>query len=151
MEARSLQARKMLQEILKAPNLTEAMQANFGAVDDFFVHAINEEREAARKSGDLEKIGKLQQISDLLQEASAPPPEFGLIEELLDAEDDAARRAWLEAHREEISPQFMDTLTSLMAQTQSSEDKELGDRLQKAYRSALRFSMEANLNNAKSA
>jgi hypothetical protein len=146
MEARSAQSREMLQEILKAPDITDAMQANFGAVDDFFVHAIHEEMEAARKSGDLDKLGTLQQITDLLQEASAPPPEYGLIEELLDAGDDASRRAWLESHREEITPQFMDTLTSLLAQSQSSEDKDLIDRLQIAYRSALRFSMEANLN-----
>ncbi len=96
MEARSAQSREILLEILKAPNVSEAMQANLGAVDDFFVHALNEEMEAARKKGDLEKLGKLREITDILQEASAPPPEFGLIEELLDAGDDAARRAWLE-------------------------------------------------------
>ncbi len=145
-EARNAQSREMLNEILQAEDIPEAIQASLGAVDDFFLHYLNDELEAARKSGDLGRLGKLQQVMNVLQEASAPPPEFTMIEELLEAPDEEGRRSWLESHREEITPQFMDTMTSLLAQSQSSEDKELLERLQGAYRSALRFSMQANLN-----
>jgi hypothetical protein len=146
MEVRTAQARELLNEILKEENISEATQASLDGIDDFFVHIVNEELEAARQAGDLGKLGKLQQVVNVLQQASAPPPEISLIEELLEVPDEIARRQWLEAHRQDLSPQFMDTLTSLMAQSQSSEDKELAERLQNVYRSALRFSMEANLN-----
>ena len=53
--------------------------------------------------------------------------------------------SYVESHREEITPQFIETMTSLLAQSQSSEDKEMLDRMQAAYRSALRFSMQANM------
>ncbi len=146
MEARNAQSREILDEILQSANIPEATQANLGAMDELFLRNLNSELEAARKSGDLGKLGKLQQVMNVLQEASAPPPEITMIEELLEASDEEARRAWLESHRDEITPEFMETLTSLLAQSQSSEDEELLEHLQAAYRSALRFSMQANLN-----
>jgi hypothetical protein len=145
-EARTVQTKKLLNEILQAKDIPEEMTANLGAVDEFFVNVLNEEMESSRKAGNLDRLGKLQQVIGVLEQASAPPAEFTLIEELLEATDESARRAWLDAHHQEITPQFMDALTSLLAQSQASDDKELLGRLQAAYRSALRYSMEVNLN-----
>jgi hypothetical protein len=144
MEARATQSRQLLQTILQAPNVTEAVQQNLPAVDDFFIQQLNSELEAARKSGDLTRLGKLQEVVEVIQTANTPP-EVMLVEEMLDLPDDATRQAWLESHKEEITPQFIDTLTSLVAQTQKSEDKDLQARLQAVYRAALRFSMQANM------
>jgi flagellin-specific chaperone FliS len=82
---------------------------------------------------------------DVIQNASAPPPEIELAEELMGAEDEAGRRQILEAHATEITPEFLQLLSSLMAQLEQQDQKELSQRLQEAYRSALRFSMQANL------
>jgi hypothetical protein len=145
MEVRTAQAKEALNQILQAKDVTEAVQNNLDLVDDFFLHILNDELSAARKSGDLERLNNLQKVINVIQEANAPPEEFGLIEELMEATDESARQAWLASHRDQITPQFMDTLTSLVTQTQSSEDTELLERLQAAYRSALRFSMSENL------
>jgi hypothetical protein len=145
-QARAGQARQLLDALLKSDNVTEATQKALPAIDEFFEDVLEGEFESARKSGDLGKISKLQDIKKVIDEASAPPPEVALINDYLDIEDEQGRKAWLEAHRADISQGFMDTLTGLLVQSQSgNQDAELVSRLQTAYRSALRFSMEANL------
>lgn len=145
MEERANHSKQQLDKILNSPDILEATQQNLPNIDEFFVQVLNSELAAARQAGDLSRIEKLQKVVSVLQQASAPPPEVALIEELLDAEDEQARRAWLEAHEPEITPEFIDTLTALLTQSQSSEDEDLQERLQAAYRSALRYSMEVNL------
>ncbi len=145
MAVRSAESRKLLNKILQAPNITEAIQQSLPAVDDLFVQVLDEDMADARKAGDLGRLEKLQTVLNVLKQASAPPPELALIEELLAVEDEAGRRAWLETHRKEITPELMETMTALLAQAQNGEDEELLSHLQAAYRAVLRFSMEANL------
>ena len=145
MAARTAEARKLLDKILQSPDIAEATQQSLAAVDDLFIQVLDEVLAETRKAGDLVKLEKLQAVTNVLQQASTPPPELALIEELLAVEDDAARRAWLEAHRSELTPEFMETMTALLAQAQNGENEELLAHLQTAYRSVLRFSMEANL------
>jgi len=145
MEVRAAQARQLLEKILKSKDISEATLQNLRSIDDFFVQALNTEMDVARKKGDLEKIGQLQQIVNTLQQASTPPAEVELIEELLDAPDEQTVQAMLDKHRQEITPEFIDTLTTLMNQTQSNQDPDLQYKIQMVYRMALRYSMEVNL------
>jgi hypothetical protein len=146
MALRKAETQKLLANILQSPNIAEAAQQSLPAVDDLFIQVLEEVMAETRKEGDLGKLEKLQTIVNVLQQASAPPPELALIEKLLSVEDDAGRRAWFEAHRSELTPEFMNTLTALLTQAQNGEDGELLSHLQNAYRAALRFTMEANLN-----
>jgi hypothetical protein len=146
MSLRAAEARKLLDKILQSPNITEATQQNLAVVDDLFVQVLDNVMEETRKAGDLAKLEKLQSVVNVLKQASTPPPELALIEELLGIEDDSGRRAWLEVHRKELTPEFMETMTALLAQAQNGEDEELLSHLQSAYRAVLRFSMETNLN-----
>lgn len=144
MEARSLRAHQILDALLQSANPQEALIQNLPAVDEFFLHALDDEMEKARKAADLEKIGKLQQMQDVLEQASAPPPELALIEEFLHAEDEATLQQMMESHRAEITPEFLDLLTSLVARPQEEQDPELMARIQTVYQTALRISMQAN-------
>jgi hypothetical protein len=135
----------LLNTLLTAADIKEATAQSLPAIDEFFLQVLNEEMEEARKKADLERIAKLKQVEQVLQEASAPPPEFALVEEFLDAPDEQALQAKLEAHRQELTPEFMEVLTSLVARTQSSDEPELSQRLQGIYRLALRMTMQANL------
>jgi hypothetical protein len=138
--------RALLNEILAAENVEEAAGEALGAMDDFFAEALRGELQAAREAGNLERIGKLQKVVEVIQSASAPPPEIALAEELMGAETEDARRQMLEAHASEITPEFLQVLTSLMTQLEQQGDQpELAQRLQDTYRSALRFSMQSNL------
>lgn len=143
--ARAKEARELLDAILEAEDVGDAMLQNLQAVDEFFLEELNRAMDAARKQGDLGQIGKLQKINDTLQQVSAAPPEVALIEELLEAPDDQSRREIMQAHKEEITPEFLSALANIATQVQSSDDKELTDRVTALNRQALRFSMEQNL------
>lgn len=146
MEERMQQARKNLNAIIASANVKEMMTQNLGVVDEFFVQVFNEEMEAARKAGDLDRIGKLKQVEEVVDQASTPPPEVALIQELIEAaaSDDELNKK-LEAHKNEITPEFMDILSNLLTRTESGEDAEIKTRMSKVFSSALRITMSANL------
>lgn len=145
MEARSKEAKRVIDAILQTEDPGQALMQNLHVVDDFFLHELNAAMEAAQGSGDLEKIGKLQKMAAVLQQLSSAPPEMALIEELLEAEDDQTRRSLLEEHADEITPEFLSALGNIAAQVQESDDAELIKRVADLNRLAMRFSMEQNL------
>jgi hypothetical protein len=146
MEARAGQANQLLKEILSSPDVTQATEQNLGRIDEFFLQTLEMELEASRKSGDLERIAQLQKVMAVIQAASAPPPEISLIEDLVDAPDAASRRKLLEDHRDQITPEFMQALSSLITQiSESDQDPVLVERFKEVNREVLHFSMQANL------
>jgi hypothetical protein len=146
LEARASQARKLLEDILAAKDITAATQESLDRVDDFFIRALNEKLEASRKSGDLDLIGKLQQINGLIQRATTPPPEIQFIEDLLDAPDEESRQSLLEKNEDKITDEFLQVLSGLASQImETQQDPELVERFKAVNRHVLRFSMQANL------
>jgi hypothetical protein len=138
-------ARATLNKILDAADIEEAVSQAIPEIDDFFAEVLREETQKAREANNQDRIAKLQKLVDVIQQASTPPADFALAEELMGAENDAARREILEAHADEITPEFLQMLSQLVAQLDQQGQKEVAQRLQESYRSALRFSMEANL------
>jgi len=146
MQDRLSQAKKNISAITQAKDIKEAMLQNLALVDEFFVQAFNEEMDTARKAGDLEKISKLKQIEEVVEKASAPPPEVALIQELLEVSDSETNlQKKLEEHKTEITPEFMDILSNLLVRTETGDDIELKSRLNLVFSAVLRFSMAANL------
>ncbi len=146
MEERVSQSRKNLDTILQSKDIKETMTQNLSLVDEFFVQVFNEEMESARKAGDLEKISKLKQVEEVVDQASAPPPEVALIQEFLEAaESDQELDKKIEEHKKDITPEFMDILSSLLVRTESGEDAELKLRMNKVFGAALRVTMTQNL------
>lgn len=146
LQAQLDQGRKLLNTILSAKNMEEAIAEHAQEIDEFFVEALNNELEIARKDANLERIAKLNQINQILEKASAPPPEIALMEEMLQAADDDARRKILEANSEMITPEFIQLMAGLISQSeQQGQPPELLDQLQQAYRVALRYSMEQSM------
>lgn len=144
-EARMVQSRSLLNELLGADDIAEATLQNLPEIDEFFVQSLNGELEAARQQGQTERLEKLRTVVDTLQRASAPPPEVELIQELLDAPGQKARREILESRMEEVTPQLLDALTALLNQAQSGGDQALAGKLRDIHKLAVRMSMEANL------
>jgi len=134
-----------LNEILAADDITEAAVAALPEMDDFFAEALRSELQKARDENDLDRQNKLQQVIQVIQQASTPPPGIGLAEELMGAENEEERQKFLEEHADEITPDFLQMLMTLMGQLEQQGQPELSQRMQEAYRSALRFSMQTNL------
>lgn len=145
MAARARAAHDLVEAILKSENVGQAMIENLPAVDELFLQELQRIQEEARRQGDLEKLSKLQQITDVLQKATSAPPEVALIEQLLEAPDDETRRQLLNENQDSITPEFLSTLASIASQIENGQDQELSERLKAVHRQALRFSMERNL------
>ncbi|MBN2147442.1 MAG: CpXC domain-containing protein [Anaerolineales bacterium] len=144
-EERSLRARQLLNALLQAADTREATIQNLPAIDEFLLHVFDEEMEIARKKGDLDRISRLKQIQEVIEEASAPPPELALIEELLDSPDDDSLLRSIEARRDEITPEFMEMLTGLAARPQEGQDPQITERIQALYKAVLRLSMQGKM------
>lgn len=136
------QSHQLIEAILETDNLDEAISQSMPAVDEIFLHEVEEMQKEARTRGDLDRSTKLQKILDLIQQASSTPPELALVEEYLDANDDTSRNSFLESHQDQITQEFLDLLANFALQVQSQEDKQLSDHVIAAHRYATRFSMQ---------
>lgn len=145
-EARSAQARQLLNKVLEAEDVVQALTSYSPQIDEFFVNAIQIELDQARQAGDLEKISKLNQLDELVKQASAQPPEIQFLEELLDAPDEESRQQLLEENKQKITPEFFQFLSGLMTQiADSDQEPELKEKIKAVNRQALRYSMQMNL------
>jgi hypothetical protein len=146
-QKRYQEAHQLLEEILTAPDIEKATQEHLEQFDDFIAQAIRTEVENARKANDLERLDKLQKMIAVIEAASAPPPQVELIQELLQAPDEAARVKIMDGHREMINQEFLQLMDGLINETQTNnQSPELVNALQIVYRSALRYSMQSKLN-----
>lgn len=146
MEKRIAQARKNIDDLINAPIIEDAMRENLAVVDDFFLQALNEAMENARKAGDLDRIGKLQKIADVLNEASAPPEEYALIEELVNIDNETELKEKLEGMKDKLTPAFLEAVSTLVAQAEAGEEnKELLAKFNLIYSLALKMSMSAKM------
>lgn len=138
-------ARQILNTILNSSNVDEATKQSLPVVDDIFIQVLGQELEASRKKGDLERIGKLRQVEEVIRKASAPPPELAFLNDLVNTPDDKAMQALLESRKQEVTPELLESLTQLVAQPQSEQDPEVNQRLQNLFQLVVRLLMEANI------
>jgi hypothetical protein len=139
-------SRKLLNQILAAENVETATQEHLGELDAYFVEVLQQELNTARSNGDLERIAKLQQVNGVLEKASAPPPELALIEQLLEAPSYDERMKLLQEKSEMVTPEFVQMLSALIAQSEEQQPPEVVTALKEIYRIALRVSMMSALN-----
>jgi hypothetical protein len=143
---RTESAQQLVNEILEAEDLNQAIQQHAPEIDEFFVQAVQQSLEEARNGGDLEKSAKLSQLEEVISQATAQPPEVEFLEELLEAEDEATRQELIESNKEKITPEFFQMLSGLMNQvSETSQDPELVEKVKAVNRQVLRFSMQSSL------
>ncbi|MDD5369436.1 MAG: CpXC domain-containing protein [Anaerolineaceae bacterium] len=146
-------ARKLIEALVKTDAIEQNIQRVMPAVNDLFIEVLRTEIDQARQKNDQPRLQKLEQIAKVIQTVSAPPPGVALIEELIGAKTEQEREKMLDHHRDEITPEFLDTFNNLIMQIEgqpspSNDDKALVEQIQSAYRAALRFSMQTNLKKA---
>jgi hypothetical protein len=144
-EARMIRALEMLESIISSNNIPETIQQFIPGIDEFFIRVLEQKLTEARESGDLQRIEKLNQVDEIIQQISETPPEIGFIEELVNAPSEQVMQEILEANKQVITPEFLDMLTTLISRTETEEQVELSERLQVVYKLALRYSMEMNI------
>ena len=151
LEARYKTAQNLIDKILAQEDVGKAVQDNLDTFTQEAVDLVQTMHRQASEKNDYLQLGKLQKISEVLQAASAPPPEVALIERLLDAPDEAAVEKMLAANEKMINDSFMEALNGLVAQIDSqsqqgnAEAKKVGEKLQLVYKTALKFSMKKKM------
>ncbi len=143
---RSDAAQQLLDQILEAEDVTQAIQQNAPAIDEFFVQAVQQSLDEARQSGDLERSAKLSQLEAVIRQATAQPPEIEFIEELLEAEDEATRQELLDSNKDKVTPELFQMISGLMNQvTETNQDPVLVEKIKAINRQVLRYSMQSIL------
>jgi hypothetical protein len=148
MEVRYKQAQDFVEGILAKDDIEKATRESLDAFSQDAVDVVNQLLRQASEKNDYTRMGKLQKMVQVLQEASAPPPEVAFIEKLIDAPDDAAVEKMLKENDALVNDQFVEALSGLVAQMDSqdnAEAKALGEKLSKVYKIALKYSMKKKM------
>lgn len=136
------QTRKLLDAILASPNPGEATKEHIEEIDEYFMQLVDQELKNARAAADLNRIGRLQKITAVIEEASAPPPEIAFIEQLLELESYDERMKLMQSKAEMVTPEFTQMLSGLIAQTEAqNQPDELVNKLKEINRIAVRITM----------
>jgi len=142
MQAEFQHSREILEKILATEDIEKAIMQNADAINDFFIQNLENELKNARKSGDLERINKLEQVMVFIERATAPSEEIQLLEELLDFEDQKQLEKKVEANIEKITPEFISAVNSVIIQSEESgAGEELTEKLKNVHKTVLRSSM----------
>jgi len=148
-EEHVIQVREVIASIAQSSDVKTAMLQALPVVDEYFIRELNTSLEKARNDGDLELIGKYQQMIEVIQQAAQRPPEVQLIEELLSIPEDVNQESgWksiLDQNQDLVTPEFLSTLANIASQAESSDDRELANQLRRLNRVVLRYSMEKQL------
>ncbi|MCZ2122551.1 MAG: hypothetical protein LC108_09830 [Anaerolineales bacterium] len=147
-EARQKQAQTFVEQLLEQEDIEKATQANLENFTQDAVDVANQLLQRASEQNDYACMGKLQKMLQVLQAASAPP-EFALIEQLLQLPDDAAVEQAFEQNAEMLSQQLVDALggltTQLEGQSDNPEAQAMSEKLNRFYKIALKKLMQKNM------
>jgi len=145
LEARLEVAQTNLTALLATENPIETLQQNPRVIDDFFLQVLNQNLQQATQDGNAEMQAKLQTLLDQIQGMLTPGYNPQLLQSLVEAADDAERSKILDENSEEITPEFVESLSGMMLQLQESEDQELAEKIRAAYRATLKMSMKNSM------
>ena len=140
-QARVQAVRDLIEQILSAENMEQAVLQALPAVDDFFLGVLEQELLAARQKGDLQRSARLNQIVETLQKLTAPPPQVALLEALVNTPDPQARQQLLERNAQLVDQNLAETLARLVADYQGRSDvpQSLKDHLSTVHQEVVRF------------
>lgn len=145
LQARLNVAQRNLETLLQQVRPVEVLQQNAAVLDDFFLQVLNQNLADAEEKKDKPRMEKLRALMLAIQQLISPGYNPDLLNDLLEAADDEARKKVIEANKDEITPEFVESLSAMMLQLQESPDKELAEKVRAAYRAALKASMQRGM------
>jgi hypothetical protein len=151
LEARFKQATDFVENLLKQEDVEKATRESIEGFTQDSVEVVNQLLRQASEKNDYTRMGKLQKMAQVLQEASAPPPEVAFIEQLIQLPDDAAVEKMLADNDAVITDQFLEALSGLVAQMDAqaeqgnTEAQPLAQRLGEVFKIALKYSMKKKM------
>jgi hypothetical protein len=146
-EARVAEAGALLQALLQAENLDEALAQALPGVDDLFLSLLAANLQAAQQRGDSKTLEKLLEIDRRLREIirETLPPGLQLAQEVLDESDEGTAQGRIEEAGEALDDDFLNTLLSMVQRLESAGDAEGASRVQRLHRYAVGVSMRRKI------
>jgi len=125
------EAQQILEAILAAPDMREAIADNMARIDDAFMHVVDARMAHAQQSGRADEVEKLRRIQEevinLVQ--GETPPEVQLLSQLVNAPDKAGRERLMGAAADMVSPELVQVVDMLREQANEAGQPELAKRL----------------------
>jgi hypothetical protein len=150
LEARFKAAQEFIEGLLAQEDVEKAVRENLDGFSQDTVELAQTMLRQASEKNDYARMGKLQKMIQVLQQASTPP-EIAFIEQLLDLPDEATIEQVLTQNIDVLSDEFMQALSGLVAQMDgaasqgSKEAESILEKLQMVYQVALRISMKKQM------
>ncbi len=123
-------AERVLRKLMTAEDLDKAIEEHLKEIDDTFLYVLALNIDAAEKQGLWDIAQSLQAIWDAIvrKVRGDVPPELAFLEELL-ALPREERRAYLEAHRDLVTPELIELLGLLIEDLERRGIKEEAQQL----------------------
>jgi hypothetical protein len=146
-EARLAQSAAVLQALVEAEDLDQAIERALPAVDDLFLGLLAANLQAAQERGDQKTLDRLTEIDRRLQLLirESLPPGLQLAQQVLDTPDEPAARAHIDAAGEALDDDFLNTLLSMVQRLESAGDADGAARVQRLHRYAVGVSMRRKM------
>ncbi|HKY83771.1 MAG TPA: CpXC domain-containing protein [Anaerolineales bacterium] len=150
-EARLAEAGAVLQMLVQAEDLEEALQAALPAVDELFLSLLSANLQAARERGNAATLNRLTEIDRRLREiiAESLPSGLRLAQEVLSENDDAAALRRIDEAKDGVDQEFLNTLLSMAQRLEERGDAGAAARVERLHRHATGVSMRQKLAKAK--
>jgi len=145
-------AGELLQTLVSSEDIHQATAEHVEEISDIFIQVLSRALQEAKKNNEQEELKKLEQIVAVLQEASTPPPEYELLQQLLETTDAASLDKLIQENAEKITSEFTGFLGGALAQTEArageqvdAENQATLERLDAVYKAVLKFSMKRSM------
>jgi len=145
-------AKEIINTIIEGESIEESLIRNIDQIDQIFVQTLSSELELSKRENLTEREEKLENLLHKIQELTNPP-ELKMVEKLLSAADDEGElENLMENSKDQISPQLIDYMTSIISNFEEKINDAEGEdrdemegtltRLKTVYNAALRRSMK---------
>lgn len=125
------EAQETLDEILNAPDMAAALDANLGRIDEAFMHVLEARLVHAEQSGRQDQAEALRKIQEMIlsRMQGGTPPEVRLLTQLVSAPGKTEREKLMNGKPDLISDELIEVVDMLREQANSAGQSDLAERL----------------------
>ncbi len=122
---------QVLRDILRSPDLDEAIRRHVPALDDTFMMVLAANIQSAESSQDVQASARLKQVYERVMAMinQNVPPELRFVSDLLQQESFEDARALIDAEAAQFGPELLEIMDLLMADLEARGDESTVERL----------------------
>lgn len=149
-QARVGQSAALLESLLTAGDLVQAVRSALPAIDELFLSILQANLRAAREAGEEQSYQRLKDIEGQINRAimESLPPGLQIAQRVLQTADEEAAQQVLEQSAGQLDEDTLSALISAAQRLESQQDSQGAERMRRLHRFALRQSMRARMSGA---